>query len=229
MYGLDALGVGDVVGRHGGADGVVLLGFFSLGLVLFLAGDVMLEIWAVCMPVVVLIVLLRLLLGRHLVPRLLACVVDRDRLVQGGVRLRIAWLVNTPSVCGVDHLLRCGFYRNKLLVSLDSRHLIGSSSILEECFTLIILNNSLLRIMLKIKMTAQQPCSLSTTHRRCYIFVMICQFLAGLLYLLLLQYLLIWNSGIIVQLVLLSTFKVEITFNSYLVLEGLVLAGNVFG
>ena len=202
MYGLDALGVGDVVGRHGGADGVVLLGLFSLGLVLFLAGDVMLEIWAVCMPVVVLIVLLRLLLGRHLVPRLLACVVDRDRLVQGGVRLRIAWLVNTPSVCGVGNLLRRGFYRNKLLVSLNSRRLISSSSILEERFTFIILDNSLLRIMLKIKMAAQQPCSLPTTHRWCYIIVMATHLLAGFLNLLLLRHLLIRNSGIIVQLVL---------------------------
>ena len=200
MYGLDALGVGDVVGRHGGADGVILFGLFSLGLVLFLAGDVMLEVWAVGMPVVVLIVLLRLLLGRDLVPRLLACVVDRDRLVQGGVCLRIAWLVNTPSVGGVGDLLRRGLDRNKLLISLDSRSLVGTPSILDKGFTVIILNHRLLRIMLKIKMATQQPCSLPTTYRRCHVFVVAAQLLAGLLNLL--WCLLIGKSCIIIQLVL---------------------------
>ena len=200
MYGLDALGVGDVVGHHGGADGIILLGFFSLGLVLLLAGDVMLEIWAVCMPVVVLIVLLRLLLGSHLVPGLLARVVDRDRLVEGSVCLRIAWLVNTTGVCSIGDLLRRGLYRNEFLVRLDSRHLIGCSSILDEGFTIVILSNRLLRIMLKIKMAAQQSCSLPTAHRWCYVLV-VSQLLAHLLHLLMWR-LLVWDSGIAVQLVL---------------------------
>jgi len=117
LYWLNALAIIDIW-RNRRPNRVILLGLFSLCLVLFLVGDVVLEIRTLCMPIMVFIVLLCLLLSSHFVSWLLAGIVDRYWLVQGIVRFRIAGLVNASCV-GVAHFLRSSLDRNQLLVSIN--------------------------------------------------------------------------------------------------------------
>ena len=188
LYWLDALAIIDIVWRNRRANRVILLGLFSLRLVLFLVGDVVLEIRTLRMPVMVFIVLLCLLLSSHFVSWLLAGIMDRYRLVQRIVGFWITGLVNASCV-GVVHFLRSSLDRNQLLVSINDSCLMVwiSSKILIDA---IVLAGSL-RFMFEIKMIHQA----SFIYWWCHILIAAFGIVTWYL-------LCIWISGFVIELIM---------------------------